>query len=115
MAATLVAFGCRRGRWATPSLPLNQTNITGTRALGGLFGCELDSLALPQQLEYRASHSAPVKEVLDTALVADEPESLVDEEPCDCPGWHTRSPPFRAPRGILTASAGNGRLRATSQ
>jgi hypothetical protein len=38
--------------------------------------------------------------MLDTALVANEPEAFVDEEACDCPGRHTRSPPFRTPRDI---------------
>jgi hypothetical protein len=40
-----------------------------------------------------------MKEVLGPTLVADEPETFVDEEACDSPGRHTRSPPF-TPRGI---------------
>jgi hypothetical protein len=36
-----------------------------------------------------------MEEVLNSTFVADETESLVDEQSCDCPGWHTRSPPFR--------------------
>ena len=57
------------------------------------FGREFDALTFAQQLEHRAAHRAAMEEVLDAAFVADEPESLVDEESCDCPGWHTRSPP----------------------
>jgi len=29
-----------------------------------------------------------VEEVLDPTLVTDEPEPFVDEQSCDCPGWH---------------------------
>jgi hypothetical protein len=35
-----------------------------------------------------------MEEVFETALVPDESESFVDEEACDSPGRHTRSPPF---------------------
>jgi hypothetical protein len=34
-----------------------------------------------------------VKKVFDAAFIADEPEPLVDQEPCNCPGWHSRTPP----------------------
>ena len=57
-----------------------------------------------------------MEEVFDAALVADEAESLVDEEPCDCPGRHTRSPPFRPlediPRGVQPAT---GRIEEPSR
>jgi len=39
-----------------------------------------------------------MEEVLDTALIADEPESLVDEEACDSPGGHNLGPPMRVDR-----------------
>ena len=53
-----------------------------------------------------------MKEVLDAAFIADESESFVDEEACDCPGRHTRSPPFRTP-GIIPRVL--GRLRAPTK
>ena len=75
-----------------PSTPGAQPSIRRTSPARGPF-CrilrrELDALTFAQQLEHGASHRAAVEEVLDPALVADEPESFVDEEPCDCPGRH---------------------------
>jgi hypothetical protein len=35
-----------------------------------------------------------VEEVLDTALVPDEPEALVNQQACDGPGRHNPSPPM---------------------
>ena len=35
-----------------------------------------------------------MEEVLDAALIANEPEALVDEQACDCPGRHSRVPPM---------------------
>jgi hypothetical protein len=53
-----------------------------------------------------------VEEMLDAALVADEPETFIDQEPCDCPGRHTRSPPF-GPQGTSQGRpAGDERLRS---
>ena len=75
----------------------DQADVAGARTFLGIFRSELDALAFAQQLEHRAADRAAVEEVFDPAFVADEPEPLVDEEPCDCPGWHTRSPPFRTP------------------
>ena len=31
-----------------------------------------------------------MKEVFDSPFIADEPEPLVDQEPCDCAGRHAR-------------------------
>jgi hypothetical protein len=36
-----------------------------------------------------------MEKVFRAALIANEPESLVDEEACDSPGRHSRVPPMR--------------------
>ena len=58
-------------------------------AKGGAAGC--DALAFPEQLEYRLADRTAVKEVLDAAFIPDEPEALIDEEPCNCPRWHAEA------------------------
>src|SRR5215471_1355722 len=73
----------------------DQANVARARTLARIFRGELDTLSFAEQLEDGTAHRAPMEEVFDAAFVADEPESLVDEEPGDCPGRHTRSPPFR--------------------
>src|SRR5687768_12283103 len=69
-------------------LPLDQADIACSRSLGGFLRLKFHTLALSEQLEHSASYSAAMEEVLDTALIADESESLVDEEACDSPGGH---------------------------
>src|SRR6267378_3297372 len=81
-------------------LAFDQTDITRARAFLGFFGRELHTLAFAKQFEHRAAHRAAMKEVLNSAFVADEPKSLVNEEPCDCPGRHNPKPSVRTPRGI---------------
>src|SRR2546428_3343855 len=76
----------------------DQTDIARARALLGFFGSELHTLAFAQQLEHRAAHRAAMKEMLNSAFVADEPKSLVNEEPCDCPGWHNPKPSVPNPQ-----------------
>src|SRR5437762_3516453 len=93
-------------------LPLDQTNVARARTLLRLFDRELDALTFPQQLENSPAHSASMEKVLDSPFVADEPKSLVNEEPCDCPGRHTRNPPFRTPRDIPRELS---RLRAPAE
>jgi hypothetical protein len=68
-------------------LTFDQPDFTGPRALAGLFGREFHPLSFPQELEDRSAHGAAMKEVLDTAFVADEPEPLVDKKSCPpmCP------------------------------
>ena len=70
-------------------LAFDEPHLTGTGSLAGLFGREFHSLAFPQELEDRPAHGAAMEEVLDPALVADEPEPLVDKKPSDRPGWHS--------------------------
>ena len=52
---------------------LDQANVAGARALPESSG-ELDALPFAKQLEDRTSDGASVKEVFDSALVADEAE-----------------------------------------
>jgi hypothetical protein len=41
-----------------------------------------------------------MEEMFDSALVADEPEPLVDQEACNCAGWHSPKPSVPNPSGI---------------
>ena len=75
-------------------LTFDQPDFTGPGALAGLFGREFHPLSFPQELEDRSAHGAAMKEVLDTAFVADEPEPLVDKKSSDRPGWHSPCPPM---------------------
>ena len=47
-----------------------------------------------QQLEHRLAYGAAMKKVLDTALISNEAEALVDEQTSDCAGRHSRVPPM---------------------
>src|SRR5262249_25356479 len=92
------------------SLPsaFDQSHRTTARTLPGLFGCELHPLSFAQELEHGAADGAAMEKVLDTALVADESEPLINQESSDRPGWHTRvlrctAPPRRSRR--LTSRA----------
>src|SRR4051812_27029743 len=88
-----------RGRTARPrvgpivsvTLAFDEADVAGARPFLRLFDREFHALTFAKQLEHGASHRAAVKEVLDSALVADEPKPFVDQEPCDSPGWHNRS------------------------
>ena len=42
----------------------------------------------------RLAYGAAMKKVLDTALISNEAEALVDEQTSDCPGRHSRVPPM---------------------
>src|SRR5262249_15992889 len=84
-----------------------QPDVAGSRAFLRFFRRELHALAFAQQLEHCAADRAAVEEVLDAAFVADESEALVNQQPCNCPGWHTRSPPSaRTPKGTPWDSPG---------
>ena len=86
---------CRRTT-GSRRLALEQANFAGARALLRLLGSELDALTLAQELEHRAAHRAAVEEVLDAPLVADEPETLVDQQTCDSAARHAVPPRERA-------------------
>src|SRR6478672_7219833 len=66
-------------------LTFDQANLTGAGTLAGLLGREFHPLAFAQQLEHRTPNRAAVEEMLDAAFVADKPEALVDQQPCDRP------------------------------
>ena len=70
-------------------LTLYETNIAGARSLLRLLRSELHALTFAQQLKNCAADGAAMEEVFDSSLIADKPESLVDQEPCDRAGWHT--------------------------
>jgi hypothetical protein len=72
------------------TLTLYETNVTGARSLLRLLRSELDALTLAKQLKNGAPNRAAMKEVLDSAFIADKPETLVDQKPCDRAGRHTR-------------------------
>jgi len=71
-------------------LALDQADITRAWSLGRFLGLELDALSLAKQFEHRSADRASVEEMLYPSLVANEPESFVDEEPCNRTGRHTR-------------------------
>src|SRR6185436_9421492 len=68
----------------------DQANVTRTRALRGILGRKLHPLTLPQQFEDGTPNRTSVEKVFDAAFIADEPESLVDEQACNCPRRHNR-------------------------
>ena len=87
----------RRGRLGpAPSgagreeLTFYETDVSGARPLLRFLRSELDALTFAEQLENGAADGAAMKEVLDSAFIADKPETLVDQEPCDRAGRHTR-------------------------
>ena len=90
----------------------DEPNVAGAWSLLRIFRCELYTLSLAQQLEHGTADGTAVEKMFNPAFVADEPEPLVDEEPCDCPGWHNPKP-FRSepPGNIPRVLSRCGRLR----
>ena len=87
----------RRGRWipapggaGREDLTLYETNISGARPLLRFLRSEFHALAFAKQLENSAADGAAMKEVFDSSLIADKPETLVDQKPCDRAGRHAR-------------------------
>jgi hypothetical protein len=74
---------------AGEKLTFYESNISGARSLLRILRSELDALTFAEQLENGAADGAAMEEVFDSSLIADKPESLVDQEPCDRAGWHT--------------------------
>src|SRR5204862_5519012 len=95
------------------ALPFDQPDVACARTLLRLFRRELDALPFAQQLEHRPPNRAAVEEVFYTAFVPYKAEPLVNEQPCDCSGWHTRSPPVSNPGGY--PDGGLNRLRASAR
>jgi hypothetical protein len=71
-------------------LTLYKANVAGARSLLRFLRSELDALAFAKQLEDGAPDRAAMKEVFDSPFIADKPETLVDQKPCDRPGRHAR-------------------------
>src|SRR5688572_14565630 len=71
-------------------LTFYETDVSGARTLLRILRSELDALTLAEQLENGAANRTPMKEVLDSTFIANEPETLVDQEPCDRAVRHTR-------------------------
>jgi hypothetical protein len=59
-------------------LPFDQSDVSRARPLLGFLDRELDTLALPKQLEHRSTYRTAVKEVLEAGFITDEAEALVD-------------------------------------
>jgi hypothetical protein len=68
----------------------DQSNFSGPGTLAGFLWRELHALPFAEELEHRTAHRASVKEVFDSAFIADEPEALVDQKSRDRSRWHTR-------------------------
>jgi hypothetical protein len=71
-------------------LTLYETDVSRARTLLRFLRSELHALTFAEQFEDGAADRAAMKEVLNPAFIANEPEPLVDEKPCDRPGRHTR-------------------------
>ena len=71
-------------------LTFYEANVSCARTLLRILRSELDALTFAEQLENGAADRTPMEEVLDSAFIADKPETLVDQEPCDRAGRHTR-------------------------
>jgi hypothetical protein len=71
------------------ALALDEANFAGPGTLRRLFGGELDPLTLTEQFEHGAPDGAAVEEMFGPALIADEAETLVDQETCDRPVLHS--------------------------
>ena len=79
------------GRGTRPRRLLKKFDVGRPWTFGRLFDHEFDALTFAKQLEHRPAHGAAMEKVLDSAFVADEPESLIDEESRDRTGWHTEA------------------------
>jgi hypothetical protein len=71
-------------------LTFDEPDVPGARSLLRFLRSELDALTLAKQLEHCAADRAAMEEVLDATLIADKPETLVDQETCDRAARHTR-------------------------
>jgi ABC-type enterochelin transport system substrate-binding protein len=77
MAAPKESPGPDQGRARNSAF--DQSNVAGARTLGGIFGRELHALSFAKQFEDSAADGAAMEEMFDAALIADEPEPLVDQ------------------------------------
>jgi len=86
-------------------LAFDQADVASARTFGGFLDLELDSLPFPQELEDGAANRAAVEEVLDSALVANEAEPLVDQQASDGTRRHTRVLREHSPGAIPRATS----------
>ena len=68
-----------------------QTDVGGARTLGRFLDGELHALSFAEQFEHDAAHGAAMEEVLESRLIANEAETLVDQEPCNGALRHVRA------------------------
>src|SRR6266496_2397522 len=78
-----------RARKSGRASAFDQPDLARPWALAGFLRRELHALAFAQQLEHRAPDGAAVEEMLDSTFVPNEAVPLIDQEPCDRPGWHS--------------------------
>ncbi len=86
-------------------LAFDQAHVARSRSFGRFLDLELDSLAFAQELEDGAANRAAVEEVLDPALVANEPEPFVNQKASDSTRRHTRVLRERTPGAIPGATS----------
>src|SRR6266852_1927810 len=77
----------------------DEADVAGARPFLGILRSKFHALTLAEQLEHCAADRAAMEEVLDPTLVADEAEPFVDQEPCNCAGWHWPKPSVPKPQG----------------
>jgi hypothetical protein len=68
--------------------------MTGARSFLRFLESKLNALAFPQELKDRSTNRTTVEEMLNAALVANEAESFVEQEPCNCTARHYVPPLF---------------------
>jgi hypothetical protein len=81
---------CPAGRVDEGRSAFDEPNFSGAGSFAGFFLRELDALTFPQQLEDRSAYRAAMEEMFDSAFIADESETFVDQKASDRPGRHTR-------------------------
>src|SRR5690606_33714171 len=75
---------CRAGRGSV----VDEADVAGARSLLRFLFDELDARAFPQQLEDGSADGRAVEEMLHAALVANEAETLVNQQPCNRAAGH---------------------------
>ena len=74
------------------NLAFDQPNLSSAWSLLRLLDAEVHSLTFSEELEHSAADRATMKEMLNTAFVADEAEPLVNQQTCDRPTRHAVPP-----------------------
>ena len=97
------------GRW-DDELAFDEPDVSSSGTLLRFLGREIDPLSLAQELKYGAADSTAVKEVLDTAFVADKTKALVNQKTRDRAGWQTVPP-----RSVALPSMGPGHASSSCE